>query len=302
MFWTSLSPDHARIVQHPVVSQAMYRADAAVYGALLDHLRAKLLASSARRAVDSESVPPNSPGGVSQTQLHELKATAAGMENALANVLGTERFDESFSGQRIELVSRVAHLLSRHIGLVQLVSSSPSQLFFARGVTKLSRLQAQAVQGIFAESSNAKDGLLAAWDSVLDLDNLVNQTALITGCTQQNVLYFLDEFRSALGGLPSSASSSGTATQTQTGPDAAGSGNAVKAFADFADRALIFALAGQEHDSADAPGASNIAQKETQAKDFLVKWSYVANQVMRDLTIASSPAFGSFQVISLFIQ
>ena len=33
-----------------------------------------------------------------------------------------------------------------------------------------------------------------------------------------------------------------------------------------------------------------------------MKWSFVAGQVLRDLTISSNPAFGSFQVISLFIQ
>lgn len=97
----------------------MYRADAAVYGTLLDHLRSCVLASAATLPEDK----PRSPAGMTSAQMHELHSMAGKLEGRMAEIFRQNRFGESFSGQRIELASRVAHLISRHIGLVQLVCS-----------------------------------------------------------------------------------------------------------------------------------------------------------------------------------
>lgn len=139
---------------------------------------------------------------------------------------------------------------------------------------------------------DAKDSLLSAWTG-LNIEQIINQAALITGCNQQSVIYYLEEFHSAIAGLPSSASSSGTAT----GAPKQYCDEAVKGFADLADRALTFAVAGQH-----AHTAVHWASRDDRAKEFLTKWSYVSGQVLRDLTISSSQAFATMQLISLFVQ
>ena len=115
-----MTPDHARIVQHPVMNHAMLRADASLYNASLDHLRAGLLASAAQ-ALD---VDEKTRSGMGLVQLQELKGLLEKMEMHVAGALKSEIFDMQFAAHRIELASRVAHLFDRHLGLLQLVSPS----------------------------------------------------------------------------------------------------------------------------------------------------------------------------------
>ena len=96
----------------------MIRADTALYGALLEYLRAQLLQST------TEDAGSRSSQSLSPAQMQQLKRMSEELESYVAEVLKSERFDVQFSSNRIELTSRVAHLMNRHLGLVQLVRTA----------------------------------------------------------------------------------------------------------------------------------------------------------------------------------
>ncbi|KAI5481142.1 hypothetical protein MNV49_005577 [Pseudohyphozyma bogoriensis] len=100
-WWSSLTYQQKDVVQHPTISQLIYRADAVVYGAVLEFLHSQVL-------VD---LPPQT--------FASLRGLADNMERiksiSLAGFDGT-----SFPGPAIELSARFGHLLTRHLGLCQL--------------------------------------------------------------------------------------------------------------------------------------------------------------------------------------
>ena len=100
------------------MSQAMIRADTALYGALLDYLRAELFQST------MEDAGSRSSHLLSPAQMQQLRSMSEKLESYVAEVLKNGRFDVQFSSNRIELTSRVAHLMDRHLGLVQLVRTT----------------------------------------------------------------------------------------------------------------------------------------------------------------------------------
>ena len=100
-YWTTLDDHQQTVVQHPILSDALYRADAVVYDAILTYLN------------------DNSFTAMQQSVRTSLQKLAHKLEQYTVTAL--RAFPAEFVSCRVELASRTAHLLSRHLGIVQLV-------------------------------------------------------------------------------------------------------------------------------------------------------------------------------------
>lgn len=267
LYWASLNEHHRQVVQHPLLSEAMYRLDAAVYECLLSHVNEGLFSKPF--------------GAVEHHDFMALQKLASNLEQYAVNALNS--FPAGFVSGRVELASRTAHLLSRHLGMVQLVGRSLAIRYTCRledavrtDLTDRSTPyhQAQAVSGVLSQPENAAQ-LLAGWDSI-DFDTIFNQAALVTNCAQDLASHFCVEFRKTLALLGKG-------------------GEPLRILVAFADAAM-------SHGLAELAQSRRSVSKETNARTFLLKWSFVSSQITRDLTIKSNPTFGAFQLVSLFIE
>ena len=102
LFWHSLDSHHYKVIQHPLLSVALYRADVAVYDAILTYL-------------NNHAFLPMEPHIRSA-----LRRLGLNLEHCAA--LALQSFPQHVKGCRIELASRTAHLLSRHVDIVEHVS------------------------------------------------------------------------------------------------------------------------------------------------------------------------------------
>lgn len=133
--------------------------------------------------------------------------------------------------------------------------------------------------------------LLSGWRTV-DFEEIANQSALVTNCTQEVISYYVEEFHKTLSNI--------------SGPNGIRS---LKVITDFADNALAYGVSLLEGSSPPASPSDastsndkpNIPQQDS-SRTFLLKWHYISSQIIRDLTIKSHPAFGPFQIMSLFIE
>lgn len=48
--------------------------------------------------------------------------------------------------------------------------------------------------------------------------------------------------------------------------------------------------------------AQSQGSRQISPRSLLLRWSFVASQIMRDLTLRSAPAFGSYQIFGLFFE
>lgn len=134
---------------------------------------------------------------------------------------------------------------------------------------------------------------------------ITNQCALVTGCPQDNIQSYLDAFYTVLSGVKDHSLSAATSSEQNT---------SITSLIQYANVALeeyistlgegSGRLSGYREDikgakAGDAFAAANLKLDE---RPLLIKWSYVSGQIMRDLIISSSPAFGSFQILALFIE
>lgn len=128
---------------------------------------------------------------------------------------------------------------------------------------------------------------------------IFNQTALVTGCSQEAIQAYFDAFATVLKTV-STASQAASLNHSET----------LMQLTQFADEALqryltqivdlnAQLLGVQEQEKNRPPSAFAVKLEE---RPFLLKWSYLTGQILRDLTISSSPAFGSYQILSLFLE
>lgn len=148
--------------------------------------------------------------------------------------------------------------------------------------------------------------MLAAWIQ-LDFETITNQCALVTGCPQDSIQFYLDAFHNLLQGAKERF-------LTRASAGLAGYNPCIGALLGYLDAALenyITSLAessarlsGYKEDKrgAKAGDAFAAASLKMDERPFLIKWSYVSGQVLRDLIISSSTAFGSFQILALFAE
>lgn len=126
---------------------------------------------------------------------------------------------------------------------------------------------AGALATVFSSPTAVREMLLA-WDSI-DFEAVRNQAALVTSCQHEVLGHCLDDFRCAL-----------------ADPHAN-----IEGFIRFVEstyeRCLLPTPDGER-----APSP----------RSLLVRWCYVCSQILRDLTLRSAPAFGSFQIVSLFFE
>jgi hypothetical protein len=161
--------------------------------------------------------------------------------------------------------------------------------------------QAQALSGILHQPGSISS-IIEAWQT-LNFDMITNQVALVTHCPQDTLSIFLDHFEEVL---------QYTEEDLATSPSNA---SGLSRFIVFVDQSLCrFAEASTPSSAASArlqcdryrAGSAGLGQKAKIAKfderPLLLKWSYLSGQILRDLTIASSPAFGAYQILSLFLE
>lgn len=112
LFWAQLDATQQVLVQHPILSDAMYQADALLYSVLLSQLCDRVLGTSTPSEEDKEAIQP--------IHLLHLQHIADNIENWALTALNP--FPREFVDCRVELASRVGHLLARLVGVAQLVS------------------------------------------------------------------------------------------------------------------------------------------------------------------------------------
>ncbi|ORY83539.1 hypothetical protein BCR35DRAFT_265160 [Leucosporidium creatinivorum] len=149
-WWATLTAEQVALVQHPLVSQLIYRGELALYENCLDFLHGQITV------------------GLMAEQLGSLRTLAEGMESTQRFALAP--FDGSlFAAPKVELAARFAHLLKRHLGLVQLGQALVVLL------TNAETLQAM------------KD----AWD-LIDLKAIKNQCEMTLDCDCEALAETLD--------------------------------------------------------------------------------------------------------------
>lgn len=168
--------------------------------------------------------------------------------------------------------------------------------------------QAQALGGILQEPESV-DTLIKAWES-LDFDAILNQSALVTGCLQDTIQSYFDTFYAVL--KEAKIGTDGSIDQQEQQ-----SSGSIHRFLLFADDILERYVSDSAELSTRLNGSgSSISESKYQQADesflqstlkvderaFLMKWSYLTGQILRELTITSSPAFGTFQIMCLFLE
>jgi hypothetical protein len=125
LFWAHLDSTQQSLIQHPVLSDAMYQADALLYPFLLTQLGERVL------SVPYSSSSHHKQQQTSQQSQYEMPNPTAVNLLQLVHISknledwALEAFDsypKQFVDCRIELASRTAHLLARLAGVAQLVS------------------------------------------------------------------------------------------------------------------------------------------------------------------------------------
>lgn len=107
LFWSQLDPTQQAIVQHPVLQDAMYQADSLLYPFLLTQLSERVLLTSQEQ-------------NQARLDLAQLEHVATNMEEWA--VAAFDSYPKEFADCRVELASRMAHLLGRLVGVAKLVS------------------------------------------------------------------------------------------------------------------------------------------------------------------------------------
>lgn len=120
LFWAQLDSTQQTLVQHPVLSDAMYQADALLYPFLLTQLSERLLYPSSH-AASHQNQHQHAVERSVPVDLVQLGHIAKNLEEWAVAAFGS--YPKEFAECRIELASRAAHLLARLAGVVQLASS-----------------------------------------------------------------------------------------------------------------------------------------------------------------------------------
>ncbi|TFY66941.1 hypothetical protein EVG20_g4143 [Dentipellis fragilis] len=115
-----------------------------------------------------------------------------------------------------------------------------------------------------------------SWEKI-DFESVRNQSALVCNCRHEDLMQLLEvDFRSLLDSLAKSA-------------------EPVRDVMTWADKCCERLMGGQ--------GPNGSEDRSTlSSRSVLIRWGYVTNQVMRDLTIRSDPTFGAFQILKLFLD
>lgn len=212
--------------------------------------------------------------GTSQ-QLGEL---ATKLEQCIVGAL--HQYPPDFVGCRVELASRAAHLINRHLGIVQL---------------------GQALGRILTDPYNITT-MLAAWESV-DFDSVSNQAALVTNSTHETVEQYQDSVRSLLEQVRNAMDVKPSMSGNNDVDESAASQcmAVLRLVVAFANEALEGSARFTQELVAGGQGTV-LSSIDMGPRSFLLKWNYIAGQVLRDLTIKSHASFGNFQILSLFVE
>lgn len=114
LFWSQLDAAQQALVQHPVLNEAMYQADALLYPFLLTQLSERILLSTTADEANTRDSDRTAP--VDLTKLVHISRNLE--EWTLA---AFESYPDGFADCRVELASRTAHLLGRFAGVARLV-------------------------------------------------------------------------------------------------------------------------------------------------------------------------------------
>ncbi|KAJ7913520.1 hypothetical protein B0H13DRAFT_1612524 [Mycena leptocephala] len=109
-----------------------------------------------------------------------------------------------------------------------------------------------------------------SWQNI-DFDTIRNQSALVCNCRHEDLQLLEVEFAATLDSLPKS-----------TEP--------VKEVIAWADNGFERLCVGKS------------AGKSPSLRSVLIRWSYVMDQIIRDLTIRGDPSSGAFQIVRIFLH
>ncbi|TFY83610.1 hypothetical protein EWM64_g408 [Hericium alpestre] len=135
----------------------------------------------------------------------------------------------------------------------------------------------QVTQALTTVLTNQKQlaEMRRAWEKI-DFESVRNQSALVCNCRHEDLMQLLEvEFRSLMDGLSKTA-------------------EPVRDVMAWADKCCERLMGG--------PAAGGEDRGTMSSRSVLIRWGYVTNQVMRDLTIRSDPTFGAFQILKLFLD
>lgn len=157
--------------------------------------------------------------------------------------------------------------------------------------------------GVLHQDHTPQD-VLHTWEG-LDYEMIIDQCALVTSCNQESLQAYLDHFHKTL---------QNAKAEIESAPEKT---SGIREFVHFADASLKrYVLSKARGDTPTernsqpigtvlhlhASTQSDIHTSTVDERSYLLKWSYLSGQVLRELTIKSSPSFGSYQIMSLFIE
>lgn len=163
--------------------------------------------------------------------------------------------------------------------------------------------QAQALAGVLHQDHTPQD-VVHTWEG-LDFEMIIDQCALVTSCSQDSLQAYLDNFHRTL---------QNAQAELESAPEKT---SGIREFVHFAEASLkryvLSKASGDTSTERQSQSTGTVLQlhSSTQSdtysprvdeRSFLLKWSYLSGQVLRELTIKSSPSFGSYQIMSLFIE
>lgn len=287
----------------------MYQADAMLYPLLLTQLSDRLLLTTTS-AFRTSSVLPAQTGITRSTPVDLLQLGHISENLEEWAVAAFDSYPKDFADCRIELASRAAHLLGRLAGVLQLVRAflhlTTEACEYPLTIVGLLRQQAQALSRTLAAPTTI-DTMLTAWYK-LDFETITNQCALVTGCAQDSIQSYFDAFKELLQGVrqhSAARASSGLSLEQN---------HCITTLLEYSNTALeryintlaehSARLSGYREDKkgSNAGDVFAAAEMKMDERPFLIKWSYVSGQILRDLIISSSAAFGPFQILALFVE
>ena len=278
-----------------------------LYSVLLTHMCDRILGLQDCSPPNPSPTGEGEKGGSSRPiDLGDLQHVSKHLEDWVMTAL--QSYPTNFVACRVELASRAAHLCSRLAGLAQLVSRRervpcPAEIDVCTGIADLYIPgQAQALSNILRQQ-NVVDDTIRTWLQ-LDFETLVNQCALMTDCSQDVIQSYLDQFYRCLHTTKDNLERAFDTTS--------GIGGCIQ-FADESlrhcaaslDAALVIGghdIEQLQHGDSSPNGEPDQNERRLNQRSFLLKWHYICGQVLRELTIKSSPSFGTFQIISLFLE
>ena len=119
-FFDKLSELERQLAQHSLLASMMLRADACIFDEILGRLSVRM--QCVQSALIMQSLMVIRKAALAAAVFAQLRALSGGMEQVVISSLNG--YDQSFVSPKVELAARFGHLVSRMLGLCQLVRST----------------------------------------------------------------------------------------------------------------------------------------------------------------------------------